>query len=684
MAPMGRRLKKGDYILLPKGSSAPPQDGIVYAQIMDIVPLDQLNKFNASISKRKLGFRVQIFTNDDTETIMVDIPKTYPLIQYCSTELEVEIVERPKEYLGMFVGRGLEDQDGTLFINYGQVKIVALRNGVSYCTVEFRQLPNGDKVEDIEFVGDELMDFEVSLLQYTMGLGVEVPFACADRRITTFRSVLDSLSKEDDHAQWIKQFRSISPAHPEQKILDQFLESVEINIPKIIGNWSALSQYLPEVKVKKSASVKKDLQVDFNMDADGFGECLTGHPVTPIRVADSLHSQNQRRQEYRGSVVPQVIPLTHAEGRNGRVAFKDQLELQRQELSVEVQQVEDPSVSLRRLSLSPSESEQVQASHVSNYSKHGYHPTGAQLQKHKITFKTGAYGKSYTLAEASSGIEEVLTQELMFAVKSDEAHVRAWCIMMGDLMVVPWGVWRNATLLANNFEEHYMPVKWNKLPELKALEVNDMDDFWNLYLSMEEAASRYYVDSYVSLLARVRVNLNKGFMVVGGRSGFNGLRVASRRNVIHILVAYMRLLVNRFIGEVLSTGASPGDWMAKEATATSPLYEQHVRIQLTNLQLSDFSARANGNGGGGGGSGNGGGGAPQPRKEGEWTSKMPTGMHGTIPKEEGKNMCLMSYTRQGCKKDGCKFQHKKAGSPGCPAPLREWIESTYGSYVAPQ
>ena len=126
MAPVGRRLKKGDYVLLPKGSCAPPQDGIVYALIKDVCLLEKSNQFNASISKKKEGYTVQVITNDDTETKTLDIPKTYSSIQYCSTELENKMLNRPKECLGMCVGNGLEVK-GIEYINYGQVVSVAMR-----------------------------------------------------------------------------------------------------------------------------------------------------------------------------------------------------------------------------------------------------------------------------------------------------------------------------------------------------------------------------------------------------------------------------------------------------------------------------------------------------------------------------------------------------------------------------
>ena len=172
MAPVGRRLKVGDIVLLPKGSSALPYNGILYAEILGPCTLKNNNQFNASVSKRRPGWEVQVFTNDDALTLILEIPKTYPLIQYCSTELGVEIDLRPKEFLGMFVGRGLEDEHGVTFINYGQVNSVTIRDGISYCMVVFRKLPDGSILSNMEFPGDELMEFEVTLLQFVMGLGV--------------------------------------------------------------------------------------------------------------------------------------------------------------------------------------------------------------------------------------------------------------------------------------------------------------------------------------------------------------------------------------------------------------------------------------------------------------------------------------------------------------------------------
>ena len=686
MSPVGRRLKIGDYVLLPKGSAEAPDDGILYAEIIGTCMLDKLNKFNASVSKRRPGWQVKVYTNDDSESLVLEIPKTYHLVQYCSTELEGELEERPKEFLGMLVGRGLLDKDGNEFINYGQVHGVSLRDGVTMCTVFFRKLPDGSTLANMEFHGEDLLEFEVSLLQFTLGLGVGTKYKSADRRVCTLRTILEHMTKHDDHDQWMKEFDSFSVARPDQKVLDPSLESVEISLPKILSGWPALAQYIPvsPVKPSKIREVSKNLHVDFNMDDEGFGECRSGNPVTPVRVAASLESQNSRRQEFRSSAMPQVLPLPSTHRRH--VSANDHVELQHQNsYPREMEQAENgPSEDFRRLSLSPDGYDEARSNHIPNYSKHGYHPTRAQLQKHKITFKNGSYGKSHTLIEASTGIEEVLTQELMNSVKADEAYIRAWCIMMGDLTLVPMFAWRNATLLANNFEESYMPVNWNKLPELKVLEVVDMDDFWVLYHSMEQAAARYYVDSYCALLSRTRQNLNGGFLVVGGRAGFIGMRVAVRRNIIHVLVSYLRRVVNRFVSEVLAGRAEAMEWMSREATMSSPMYDQYVRTRLTNLQLSELASRAHHGGEHNSGSGDSG---QRARSDGTaWTSQMPDGLRSTIPKEEGKNMCLMSYTSQGCKKknDGCKYQHKKAGSPKCPGPLSEWIKSTYGSYVGPQ
>ena len=685
MAPMGRRLKKGDYVLLPKGSCDPPQDGIVYAVITDTCQLEKLNKFNGSVSKKKEGFTVQVITNDDTETITLDIHKTHPLIQYCSTELESELVARPKEFLGMFIGTGLEDDEGTLFINYGQVRSVSVRGGVTYCTASFRQLPNGDQIADMEFPGMDLMKQEVSLLQYTMGLGVGVPFACADRRVITFRGVLENMTRDQAHCQWIKNFRKLSPARSDQVVLDPFLEKVEIDLSKIVGNWPALAQYIPDVKVDHQPvrNVVKSLQ--FAENEDVFGECISGGPATPDNAAP-MASQNLRRQNYRSSAIPQVLPLqNHPQPINpvGRQHVAYPVEGQHNLSRVEEQR-DPPGVEVQRfqnLQVSESSSSSNQSS---IYSKHSYHPTRAQLQKHMITFRHGAYGKSYSLEQATSGIEEVLSQELLHSVKAEEAYVRSFCIMMGDLTLAPYWTWRTAALLANNYEESYMPVKWTKLPELKAMEVTDIDDFWALYHSMQEAAARYYVDSYVTLLGRVRLNLIAGFNIIGGRAGFMGMRMISRKNVIHVLVSYLRVMVNKFVTEVLTPQTDPTVWMSIEATTSGRVYDDQIRLKLTTLQFTELAARSHGGGGGGSGGHVGVRHDGESKKE-EWSSKMPKAVRDTIPKKDGMNICLLSYTNQGCKKEnsGCAFHHKKAGSPTCPPPLAQWIEKTYGSFVGP-
>ena len=638
--------------------------------------LEKTNQFNASVCKRKPGWEVKVITYDTNQIITLEIPKSYALIQYCSTELEMELDLRPKESLGMFVGRGLLDKSGDEYINYGQVKGCCVRDGVAYCTVVFRLLPDGSAITNMEFPMEDLLDFEVSLLQFTLGLGVGVVHANADRRVTAFRSVLENMDVKDSHEQWEKEFGTFGLARANQTVLDPFLEPVEISLEKILGNYPVLARYTATVENKKPLvrEVAKNLRVEFNVDDEGFGECNTGNPVTPARVTSSMQSQNQRRQEFRTSAIQKVIPLNHD---NQQHAIKDSVEVQHQNLSVDVQQAAFSNLQVSPLSGYGS------SSPASSYSKHSYHPTNAQLQKHKVTFKDGAYGKSNTQEEATAGIEMVLMQEMRYSVKTDEAYIRSYCIMMGDLMIAPFWTWRDASLLALNFEENYLPVKWTKLPELKAIDVIDMDDFWALFYSMERAAGRYYVSSYCELLARARQNLLGGFRVVGGRPGFEAMRAPVRKNIIHVLVAYLRLIVHMFVAEVLVADADPVEWMDREATMNSPMYNQHVRIQLTNLQMSDFAARTAGMRGGSGGGGSTGV-VGQPKGDGEWTSRMSKELRATVPKHDGKNICLLSYTSQGCKKEkDCSFHHKKAGSPACPPLLKQWIKDTYGSYVGP-
>ena len=382
-----------------------------------------------------------------------------------------------------------------------------------------------------------------------MGLGVGVPFASADRRVVTFRGVLEEMNKGQDHCQWIKNFRTICPAHPDQMLLDPFLESVEIDIPKIVGDWDALMEYLPDIKTK-APKVVKNLQ--FNMDDDGFGECISGGLVTPENAAP-MTAHNLRRQNFRSSTITQVLPLpnpSQSSNPGGRQHVAYPVVVQRDISEVEGQRglsdIELQRNSFLNLHVAgPSSSSQASA-----YSKHSYHPTRAQLQKHQITFRHGAYGKSYSLDEATAGIGDVVSEELLHSVKAEEAYIRTFCIMMGDLIITPFWMWRTSALMASSYEKTYMPVKWTKLPEVKAIDVTSMDDFWSLFYIMEQAAAHYYTDSYVALLARLCLNLIAGFSIIGGHPGSNVMRMVARKNVIHLLVNYMRVMVNKFVHEV--------------------------------------------------------------------------------------------------------------------------------------
>lgn len=660
---MGRKLNIGDYVLLPKGSYTAPDDGILYAVIKDYCQLDQLNKFNSSIRKRKTGLTVRIFTDDNTEEITLDIPKTYPLIQFSTTELEGELELQPKRFLGTFVAKALVDHTGALFLNYGQVIKAVVRRGIVWCTVKFRKHSNGDQLTNLEFAGEDLIELEVTLMQYVLGLGMEVPFLDAEARVPQFRGILENMQREDEHSVWIKEFRNIVPAASDQVITDGFLESREVNMPEIIGDWDALARYLPGVAKPATATIVKDLSGTFKTDSEGFGECISGDPVTPNQaVSHPLRAQNMRRQEVRGTIPshPPVLPP------NFNLGLPTGPQIAMEPTSVWPEQAHDGYGA----AMNPS----------GIYSKHGYYPSTAQLQKHVITFRNGAYGKSTSREEASAGIEAVLVQELMHAVKQDEAYIRAFCIMMGELMRVPFWCWRNPSLMASNYEERYMPVKWTKLPELTTIDVTEMDNFWELFYSMEAAAERYYVQNYCALLARIRVNIIEGFKVVGGRPGFNSMRLGVRKTIIQVLVAYMRLVVNRFVMEVLQLNGDVPSWMAREATMHSDVFTQHVRSRLTALQLNELtmvrlSSTPTPYSGGN---------TPKGASDGkEWSSKMTPEMRATIPRHHGKNMCLLSYTPQGCKKANCAYTHKAPGAPTCPGPLQEWIGKTYGAYVGP-
>ena len=672
---MGRKLKIGDYVLLPKGSHGPPYDGFLYAEISDTCQVEPVTSFNGSVRKKRVGYRVKVFT-DREEPLYLDIAKSRPLIQFSTTELEKELEERPKECLGMYVGKGLLDKSGKTYLNYGQVTRAFLRKGSVWCNVKFRKLSNGDQLTDLEFSGDDLLDLEVSKLQFALGLGVDVPFENVESRVPQFRAELDAMTRSDTHDHWIQKFKKIVPAHSSQRVTDQFLESEIIDIASLIGDWDVLSRYLTTNEVTKNLSV----DFNFNTDNEAFGECITG-PPTPYDqgTSSTLQSQNERRQEFRGT---SQEPLQPSKIQNNMVVNRVAVEpVQVEDLKQGLKtQVEVQPVAMEFQNLRVSNSGQV----ASPYSKHSYHPSNTQLQKHSVTFKIGAYGKSHSAEEATSGIEEVLMEEIRHSVKTDEAYIRAYCIMMGELPLAPFWVWRNPTLMANNFEENYLPKKWTKLPELKPVDVVDIDEFYTLYHSMEDAANRYYVHSYGALLAKIGQNMNSGFLVVGGRPGFQAMRVHVRKNVIHILVAYMRQLVNKFLSEVLLGSEEVLTWMAREATTNSPVFDQNVRMRLTTLQLTELVNRAAGNGGGG----HGGGGnmaKVTAKEEGGWTSTIPKELRNTIPKANGINICLLSYTKQGCKKKnaGCNFSHKEAGSPSCPQPLQDWIKETYGSYAGP-
>ena len=62
----------GDYVLLPQGTMAAPNHGILYAQIISGVTLAAQNPLNVSTKKRKQGWKVKVYMDPPTE---VEVPK---------------------------------------------------------------------------------------------------------------------------------------------------------------------------------------------------------------------------------------------------------------------------------------------------------------------------------------------------------------------------------------------------------------------------------------------------------------------------------------------------------------------------------------------------------------------------------------------------------------------------------
>lgn len=642
----------GDYVLLPIGTHSAPYDGIVYAEVLAKCRLDSTNRFNISVRKRRVGWTVRLILDDEDDIEELDVPKSYPLTQYPSASLAKELKIRPKSYLGMYVGKALRGDDDAEYLNYGQVISVELNeeeSSVVHCTVQFRDQSDGSQLIDVIYPGHELDEYQVTQLHYVLGLGVGQPFLNAESRVPEFSQALEFMSQSTSHATFIKKFHTIVVARPDQEILDAYLETREINLNTLLDEWVGLQGYLPAFTPAPVRPVGIDLSSTFEKSC-AFGN-VPMTPATPANVIipgqpapspmDPLHANNLRRQEQRAPL-PVVLPAVGTK------------------------------------------IDAVLGSHHAPVSKHAFIPTDAQLAKHMLTFKEGTYGTSKSRLEAMNGIEVVYMQENLVSVNQKQALVRSYCIMVGELQNTPLHCWADASMLAFNYEEAYEPIKWTKLPVLEPKGVNDIDEFWVLYQSMQDAAHRYYVDSYSYVLTKIRTNLTIGLSTVGGREGFVALQASTRKTIIAVMVAYMRMILNRFIMECLPHGDSvdPIQWANREASSDAPFFQQHIRANLTTLMVRDMSI----------------GPSLKNRKqrreldekpdgeeveEKNWSHRPPADILKLIPKQDGKNMCLLTYTSKGCKKtpEECAYTHQKENSPGMRPAVQAWIKSNYGSYV---
>ena len=642
--------------------------------------LSTSNPLNYSASKRKPGYKVKVFVDPPQ---FMEVPKAQVIFSVASDVLEREINDRPREFLGAFVVKALTDDDDLQYPNYGQVTgfTPAMTNGDGNDTpimyiVHFRPLPNGTLLADKQFSEIEVCDSDVTIEQYTLGLGMGFPSNDPETDAMRYGDILGAgFNPKSKESSWIKTFKAVVlPSQPIQ-IISRFLQPVELDVERILGPYVGLEAMVAraqkvihdavtEVHVDRSLSNDFD---HFNISESPAGDLKvavinpldlvtpTRHPVEDI---PSMASRNENRRMQR---VPPPIPSA---------------------VPAESKSTNDDSGFL------PSyDNNALKNQLVSN--SMAYRLSEAQLHRHVVTFKSGAYGKSSSAKEACEGIELLYESELLYAANGDEAQVRSTCTMGGHLHNIPFPAWRSCDFDAFSYEDQWAPRKWSKMPEVDLPDVDDFDYFWRLWNEMELAAERYYVPDYVRVLNHVKRNVTAGFMQFGGRAQFEVLAQRNRVAMLHCVLKYMRNIMQKFLTEILIP-QSPMDvvtWLVPESIHGG-LFSAQVSGRWQALQMRDMRAatpptptirrssptippagKPN---------------APTVDESEKKRNRLTKAMRAMIPPcPQGGGMCLMSYTNRGCHKDDCPWVNWYAGCPPLNVQLQNWLKEVQGSYKAP-
>ena len=674
-------------MLLPIDTLTSPDNGIIYAEIIQRVTLASNNPFNASGRKRKPGWKVKTLTEPPQ---IVEYPRNYVISSVPPSVLLTELKWKPREMLGLFVAQGLQGEDGETYINYGQVSdIIAEDDGTYKYMVSFRPLGDGQRLLPLPFTETDIAENEVSLHQCAMGLGMGHIFPNPLEVAARFAEILSHFPLHSSLSSWIKTFSTVKIAPAGCMVLDKWLQPQILDIEAVLIQFTGLSELiqsnneaLPVPLGDRNLSVAFDavtIDTSPRLGATYPGFTTPGRnssaPGTVPAIPD-MYSRNFIRQVARGSAsnpvtavsapttsIPSVPPTTVSQtaAMETNVPYTGYTAMY------------DPST----------------VKHQALANKMAYVPTNGQLHKHQVTFKEGVYGKSHTKVEAMRGIEIVYDVENQFARCQDDAQCRVTCIYNGDMHLVPLYAWRDANTGLEQYEENWTPIKWTKCPELIVDVIEDLDHFWRLFNQFELAAARYYIGDYCGVIAHVKRNLQAGLLQFGGKIQFDLLQQQNRVGFVQCAMRYVRAVISKFILEVLLPHSNVAliDWLSKEGVQGELFFSlvstKWQTIQLRDMRSSPYGGRI-GNGITGQDSpaptGNKGG-PTNPRNQSP--NPMTAAMKRGIPTVNGVGVCVMSYTNRGCNRPTCTFHMRGPGSPALKPDMQAWLIACHGSYNPP-
>lgn len=658
----------GDYILLPKGTMESPNDGIIYGQIMEAAKLESKNPFNRSGKKRKTGWSVTIYV--DPQTTLV-VPKHVVITTTASEILEDELESRPRELLGGYVVKGLQDTNGDTFVNYGQIDDVveATDDAPSQFMVKFRPLADGTELMPQAFPESELTGCDVTIEQYVLGLGMGKNYDDPEATALRYADELEDFGTNASLASWTREFGSVVIAPTTTVVLNNRLERQELDVERLLQRFKGLQGLIgsSDMDVPQVERTLRNDFASFSIDSSPglietkptsqppaaaqppsmFGNVpvgMEGVVSTPPSNVVSMQSRNNVRQMMRQTGPPAQAPQVAVQG-TGPSAY-------------------DPAT--------------FKQQHMAN--KMAFVPTEPQMHKHAVTFKSGVYGKSTTKLEHMGGIEVVFEIESQLAPSRAMAQIRTLCLMTGAAHTAPMQVWESADAMSFLYEESYDGIKWTKTPEVQLVPVDDLEHFWRLYNQFQLAVNRYYVDDYRRVLEHVKQNLIAGFLQYGGNEQFASLTKENRITTLQCAVKYMRAVVGKFMNEVLLPQVSIPvvQWLGPE-NVQSALFFGQVSSKWQTIQLRDLRSQTifrpqivkkePG--------------APALDPQKPKKNTLSKALAAKIPKSGGVNLCLMSYTNRGCKNKDCQYVNKKAGDPELDLGLQKWLIDTAGSYKGP-